>query len=149
MRLAVVLFLIMLILAGCVEKEEAVVATEKKPAPPLVEEAPEAPETQLQKEKVEKKAGLTIADILNNPAAYEGKEVTLRGRATPGLAFEFVDEQPYLLSDGTGEIWVITRAMMPMQGAEVTVRGEVVVPYQIKGRHYEVAIIEIDREEEY
>lgn len=144
MRLAVVLFLI--ILAGCVEKEEAVVATEKKPAPSLAEEAPEAPETQVQ---VEKKAGLTIADILNNPAAYEGKEVTLRGRATPGLAFEFVDEQPYLLSDGTGEIWVITRGTMPMQGAEVTVRGRVVTPYQIKGRHYEVAIIEIEREEEY
>jgi hypothetical protein len=146
MRLAIVLFLIMLILAGCVEKEETVVATEKKPSPPLAEEAPE---TQVQKEKVEKKAGLTIADILNNPAAYEGKEVILRGRATPGLAFEFVDEQPYLLSDGTGEIWVITRAMMPMQGAEITVRGEVVVPYQIKGRHYEVALIEIEREEEY
>ncbi len=143
MRLAVLFLLTMLILAGCVEKEEAVVATEKKPLSKEVSEA------LPQEEKVEKRVGITIADILNNPAAYEGKEVTLRGIATPGLAFEFVDEQPYLLSDGTGEIWVITRGVMPAQGAEVTVRGEVVVPYQIKGRHYEVAIIEIEREEEY
>ncbi len=141
--MAVLFLLTMLILAGCVEKEEAVVATEKKPLSKEVSEA------LPQEEKVEKRVGITIADILNNPAAYEGKEVTLRGIATPGLAFEFVDEQPYLLSDGTGEIWVITRGVMPAQGAEVTVRGEVVVPYQIKGRHYEVAIIEIEREEEY
>ena len=141
--MAVLFLLTMLILAGCVEKEEAVVATEKKPLSKEVSEA------LPQEEKVEKRAGITIADILNNPAAYEGKEVTLRGIATPGLAFEFVDEQPYLLSDGTGEIWVITRGVMPAQGTEVTVRGEVVVPYQIKGRHYEVAIIEIEREEEY
>ena len=135
MRHAVLLLLVMLIIAGCVEKEEAVVA-EKKP------QGTEAAPPPLKEEGAPK-----IADILRNPAAYEDRVVVLHGTATPGLAFEFVDEQPYLLSDGTGEIWVITRGTMPMQGAEVTVRGRVVTPYQIKGRHYEVAVIEIEREE--
>lgn len=141
MRLVALLLLVMLIFAGCVEKEEAVVGVEKKP----VEEFAEAPE--VQRGEAELRAGPSVADILNNPAAYEGREVTLRGTAMPGLAFEFVDEQPYLLNDGTGEIWVITRGTMPMQEVEVEVRGIVVTPYQIKGRHYRVAIIELAREE--
>nr|NIV35598.1 hypothetical protein [Anaerolineae bacterium] len=55
---------------------------------------------------------------------------------------EFVDEQPYLLEDGTGEVWIITREVMPPEGTKVTVTGTVRVPYQIKGRRYEVAVIE-------
>ncbi|NOZ60004.1 MAG: hypothetical protein GXO66_10605 [Euryarchaeota archaeon] len=140
MRLYAVL-LILLVLAGCVEKEEAVVEA--------VGEAVEAPVATPQPEPApagDAGGGVRVADILDNPEAYEGMEVVLRGTALPGLAFEFVDEQPYLLNDGTGEIWVITRGTMPMQGSEVVVRGRVVVPYQIKGRHYEVAIIEIERE---
>ncbi|WP_457554892.1 hypothetical protein [Candidatus Pyrohabitans sp.] len=133
-----VLLLMLLLLPGCVEKEVAMVGD----AEGADASGEETPSGILQQSGDE----LRIGDILENPEAYEGKEVVLRGTVTPGLAFEFVDEQPYLLSDGTGDIWIVTRGTMPMQGAEVRVRGIVVVPYQIKGRHYEVAVVEIERE---
>ncbi len=133
-----VLLLMLLLLPGCVEKEVAMVGD--------VEGADASGEGATSGILQQSGDELRIGDILENPEAYEGKEVVLRGTVTPGLAFEFVDEQPYLLSDGTGDIWIVTRGTMPMQGAEVRVRGIVVVPYQIKGRHYEVAVVEIERE---
>ncbi len=113
--------------AACVEKEKALEA--KKSAP------------------LERRAkGLDIAVVLAEAGSYRDREVTVSGNAAPGLAFEFVDEQPYLLNDGTGEIWVITTDVMPAQDAWVTVTGTVRAPYQIKGRNYTVVIVEARRQ---
>ncbi len=87
-----------------------------------------------------------IQEILKNPSSYTGKPVTLKGKPTPGLAFEFVNEQPYLLRDETGEIWVITTGVMPDEKSTVTVEGVVVSPYQIKGRRFEIVVIERKRQ---
>jgi len=86
-----------------------------------------------------------IAAVLEAPQKYKGKVVYLQGKATPGLPWQFVDEQPYLLRDATGEIWVITTAAMPQQEQELLLRGRVVAPYQIKGRRWEVAVLELKR----
>ncbi len=113
--------------AACVEKEKAV---------------------ELKKVRTgqDKAVGLDIASIMADAQAYRDKEVTVSGKAQPGLAFEFVTEQPYLLDDGTGQIWVITTGLMPEQDAWGTVTGTVKVPYQIKGRRFEVAIFEAKRQ---
>lgn len=86
-----------------------------------------------------------IQEILKNPSSYIGKRVILKGETTPGFAFEFVNEQPYLLNDETGEIWVITSGVMPAERSTVTVEGDVVSPYQIKGRRYEIVVLERKR----
>jgi hypothetical protein len=118
--------LLMSLTAACVEKEEAVKG--KRPA------------------GAERKAeGISIARIITGVEAYRDKEVTVSGTVTPGLAFEFVDEQPYLLRDDTGEVWVITKSVMPEEGSWTTVKGTLRSPYQIKGRSYETAIIELER----
>ncbi len=86
-----------------------------------------------------------IGDIMSTPERYTGKEVIVKGTVKVGLAFEFVDEQPYQLKDKTGQIWVITRGFMPEDNSTLTVKGKVRTPYQIKGRRYSVVILEEER----
>ncbi len=95
--------------------------------------------------EVSRKA-VPIGQILKRPDLFLDRPVTIRGTAHAGLAFEFVDEQPYRLQDNTGSIWVITRGTMPREGSTVVVTGRVVSPYQIKGRRYEIAILEDRRQ---
>jgi hypothetical protein len=96
--------------------------------------------------RTEKAKGITsIARLLEKRDRYKEKLVVVSGKATPGLAFEFVNEQPYLLDDGTGQIWVITTGTMPEKDRAITVKGKVFMPYQIKGRRYEIVILEMDR----
>jgi len=116
---------LLLITISCVEKEEDI--------------------GRQHKAKTSSEIIISIGEILKNPSKFKDSIVTVAGEAEPGLAFEFVNEQPYLLKDSTGQIWVITKGLMPEKGQKVKVRGAVQTPYQIKGRRYEVAIVEIKR----
>ncbi len=120
-----IFLVVVLVLLGCTEKESTV--GEKRP---------------------EREASRTvpIGEIIRYKERYLEKDVLVRGRAEPGLAFEFVNEQPYLLVDDTGQIWVITSGVMPERDAMVTVRGTVLSPYQIKGRRYDIVIKENERQ---
>jgi len=119
-------FIILLLVSSCTERESPIGSREKA-----------HPSTS---------SGITpIGKIIERPDEFTGKRVTIRGEAEPGLAFEFVNEQPYLLKDTTGQIWVITSSVMPPKGSPVTIEGEVVSPYQIKGRRFEIAVIERKR----
>ncbi|MGW8162021.1 MAG: hypothetical protein ACWGN1_07225 [Desulfobulbales bacterium] len=89
--------------------------------------------------------GVAIADIIAEQDAYEGKEVIVTGKVMPGLAFEFISEQPYQIIQGESLLWVITRGTSPQEGAFVTVRGRIARPYQIKGRSYQLALLEEER----
>lgn len=117
---------LILLLYGCTEREDPVKKLEEK--------------TEAVQERV-----IPIKEILTNPDKFGGKRVTIKGKVQLGLAFEYVDEQPYKVFDDTGEIWVITHQVVPKEGKEVIVSGKLVSPYQIKGRTFEIAILEEKR----
>ncbi len=120
-----ILLAFLLSISSCIEREEPIEKT---------------------KEKVSEGKGVrSISSLLNEKDLYKGKTVIISGKVSTGLAFEFVDEQPYIIDDETGQIWVITTGTMPEEGKWITVKGKVVMPYQIKGRSYEIAIMEIER----
>ncbi|MCL7489044.1 MAG: hypothetical protein M8357_12830 [Desulfobulbaceae bacterium] len=89
--------------------------------------------------------GTAIADILADKDGYRDREVIVSGKVMPGLAFEFISEQPYRIIQGEIMLWVITDDVAPREGAFVTVRGRIAAPYQIKGRSYELVLIEEER----
>lgn len=130
---ALLLFIIvapLLAALGCVEKEGPV-----GEAPKPVQSAPAAPAAPAMK----------IKAVLTDKAALNGREVIVQGKAKPGVAIEFVDEQPYQLKDETDEIWIVTTGIMPKEGADITVKGTVASPYRIKGRSFDVVVIEAER----
>ena len=124
--LHLLLLIAVLIVTGCTEKEE-----------PLM---------QRQAPAVSRNETVPIGQILSSPDRFIDRTVTVEGTVSAGLAFEFVDEQPYRIQDKTGSIWVITKGIMPEDGSTVTVTGPVVSPYQIKGRRYEIVILEETRQ---
>ena len=65
----------------------------------------------------------SVGDILGNPAAYEGKEVTVSGEVTGRTSL--LKWKSYVLKDETGEIRVVTKRPMPQVGAQVQARGTV------------------------
>ena len=89
--------------------------------------------------------GATIEDIIGNQEAFNGKEVVVSGKVMSGLAFEFISEQPYRIIQGESMLWVITGDVSPKEGAFVTVRGRIAKPYQIKGRSYQLVLLEEER----
>lgn len=95
---------------------------------------------------VPKAKGLAIADIIADKDAYNGREVVVVGKVMPGLAFEFISEQPYQIIQGESLLWVITSDISPKEGAFVTVRGRIAAPYQIKGRSYQLVLLEQERQ---
>ena len=92
-------------------------------------------------------SGTSIVEIVSGTDAFnfKDKEVIVSGKVMPGLAFEFISEQPYQIIQGETLLWVITDKMAPKEGSFVTVRGRIARPYQIKGRSYEVALLEEER----
>lgn len=117
-------------LLGCVEGEEVI---DKKMADTVRPPGKEV---------------LTIAQVVADKTVYLRKRVTVFGKvAEGGLAFEFVSEQPYALEHRGWRLWVITSEAVPRPGAWITVTGMLVSPYQMKGRHYDLALIEKQRSE--
>ena len=90
--------------------------------------------------------GMAISDIQKNRESLKGQTISVAGKVLPGLAFEFVGEQPYRIIQGEELLWVVTTAVAPAEGSFVTVRGKLVAPYQIKGRSYEIVLLEEHRE---
>ena len=113
-----------LLLAACFEKEEVF------------------DRTSIQTGEPTKSQALPVSEIIRQPGNYTNKEVRVFGKVVGGLAFEFVSEQPYLLEHGGKRLWVISRDIVPPQNHWVTVEGTIVSPYQLKGRHYELALLE-------
>ena len=65
-----------------------------------------------------------IENILGNPKAYEGKEVTIEGEVTDRTAF-FGVVKFYKLKDKTGEITVVTKRTLPAAKSIVRVTGRI------------------------
>jgi hypothetical protein len=66
-----------------------------------------------------------ISDIVSDPAHYAGKEVTIAGEVTQRyeLPLGLTNVAAYRVSDGTSQIWVLSRAGAPVVGDRVGLKG--------------------------
>jgi hypothetical protein len=64
-----------------------------------------------------------IGDIVQNPAAFEGKTVNVAGTVVDSANLLVV--KFYHVEDATGRIAVVARDAVPLRGARVSVRGTV------------------------
>lgn len=67
--------------------------------------------------------GASVKEILDNPAQYEGKSVTVTGEVVE--AANLIVIKYYKLDDGTGQIVVVTKGAVPRRGAKATATGAV------------------------
>ncbi len=121
------MILLLAALPACVEQEEPVGTV----APTVVRPGDEA--------------AIPIADLVSQAERYREKSVLVRGKVRPGLAFQFVNEQPYEITDKSGSLWVITSGEVPAADKTLSVRGEIITPYQIKGHRYDMVLMEQER----
>lgn len=94
-----------------------------------------------------------IGRILNEPARYQGKSVSVEGRVTnsfgvalPGLP---VPGGIYQVDDGTGKIYVLANRGVPLKEAQVRVSGRVTPGLTLGGKSYGTAIRESDHKVRY
>lgn len=87
-------------------------------------------------------APVKVADIKANPSRYEGKVVTLRGKAVSGTKLPFMSQGFYQLDDGSGTLVVITKKALPPEGEKVFVRGKVQTAFRIGGESFGLVIKE-------
>lgn len=68
-----------------------------------------------------------ISDIVSDPGHYAGKDVTVAGEVTQRyeLPLGLANVAAYRVSDGTSQIWVLSRAGAPVVGDKVGLRGTV------------------------
>jgi hypothetical protein len=65
----------------------------------------------------------TINQLLAEPGRYADKEVTVGGNVVKSASV--LGRGAYQIDDGTGTLWVVTKAGAPRQGASVAVKGRV------------------------
>ena len=68
-------------------------------------------------------AGASVKEILDDPATYEGKTVTVTGEVVE--AANIIVLKYYKIDDGTGQIVVVTKGAVPRRGAKITATGAV------------------------
>jgi hypothetical protein len=68
-----------------------------------------------------------ISDIVSDPSHYAGKSVTVAGEVTQRyeLPLGVGNLAAYRVSDGTSQIWVLSRAGAPLVGDKVGLKGNV------------------------
>lgn len=64
-----------------------------------------------------------ISDILSHPREYAGKQTTISGEVTK--TFSMIVVKYFVISDGSGEITVVTEKPLPAKGEKITVKGTV------------------------
>lgn len=74
-----------------------------------------------------------IADIVADPRKYDGREVTIAGQVTDTT--NLLVARFFTVSDGTGEIVVVTERPLPRQGERITVTGTVHEAFALGDRH--------------
>lgn len=86
-----------------------------------------------------------VADIKRNPAAFEGKEVSVKGTVRQVTKLPIVELKSYVIADSTGEITVTTKSAPPAQGDKLVVRGEVSSAAIVGGHSFGLHLAERDR----
>lgn len=70
--------------------------------------------------------GARIAELQQNPARYYNKTVSIDGVVTSSWGIPLVPFRLYKVSDGTGEVTVVSNSgYVPSKGAHVRVKGRV------------------------
>jgi len=64
-----------------------------------------------------------IKDILGNPREFDGKDVTVKGTVKESVNVLFL--KYYIVSDGTGDVAVVTEGAVPTKGQDIVVKGQV------------------------
>jgi hypothetical protein len=76
--------------------------------------------------------GSKLERIVNNPGAYAKETVQVKGQVKERIDLGSV--KYYLLSDGRGQIYVVTRATPPQLGETVEAYGRVAANFVIRGK---------------
>lgn len=85
----------------------------------------------------------SIAQLQHNPGRYVDKGVTVEGIVTSSWGIPMVPFKAYRVSDGSGEILVLSdNSRLPTKGARVRVRGEVEEMAMFGGRSFGLHIRE-------
>ena len=92
----------------------------------------------------------SIGDIEANPSRYYDKEVAVAGtvQTSYGISIPLLSNGSggiYKVSDGTGDIWVVTQRSVPSKGAQLGIKGKVQNGANYNGKNYGLVIIEDDR----
>jgi hypothetical protein len=67
-----------------------------------------------------------ISDLRTNPGHYQGRSVRIDGVVTSSWGVSVLPLRYYRVSDGTGELIVLSRGVeTPARGARVSVKGKV------------------------
>jgi hypothetical protein len=88
-----------------------------------------------------------IGRILDDPARYQNRGVTVEGRVTQSVG-AFVAGL-YQVEDETGKIYVLSSRGVPNKGVRVKVEGRVTPGLNLMGRSWGTAIRETDHEVKY
>ena len=83
-----------------------------------------------------------IGRVLNDPARYQNRDVTVEGRVTQSYG-AFV-AGVYQVEDDTGRIYVLSNRGVPQKGARVRVEGRVTPGVSLGGRNFGTSIRERD-----
>jgi hypothetical protein len=86
-----------------------------------------------------------ISDIQANPAKYEGKKISVSGTVSEVFWLGILSTGAYLLDDGSGTIWVVTRVSPPEKGEKASAKGTVSAGFKIGDKTLGVVINETDR----
>ena len=86
-----------------------------------------------------------IGDLLVDGAAFEGREVKIRGRVTDVTKIPLLDISGYTLEDDTGAIVVMFPKTLPTMGERIAIRGRVESLLILAGQGYGLTIREIVR----
>jgi hypothetical protein len=91
--------------------------------------------------------GVRIADLRDRPGRYDEKTIRVTGVVTSSWGVPLLPIQVYNISDGSGEIPVISRSgRVPSKGAHVTVKGRLNDIASLGSRSVGLHIEERDRD---
>lgn len=80
-------------------------------------------------DQVSSPLSVPIGKVLASPRNYEGKTITLSG--TVGETMSLFVIKAFLLSDDTGQIFVVTDRILPKQGEKMRAKGTVVEAFSL------------------
>jgi hypothetical protein len=86
-----------------------------------------------------------IAEIVRDPAKFEGREVSLKGTVRDTRKIPVIDSRSFVLADSTGEITVTAKGDLPAKGEKLLVRGKVQSLAIVGGQSFGTGVAEFER----